>query len=451
MNRCNLTKAFLNEVKEGLRGKKVKSKTQKWIQKWKPQLKFNRKVWYNGKVIVPKEETHEVLRRLLLQGACPLSIEGCFNYILPKMWGFPRRHIRDFIQSTERYQLMKVRTRNPERARAVNPRKKEGATTFLQMKKYYSGPTNMLAIDLMEIPKEWSSSRYFFCAVHAATKRSWFVPMPSKTAQKTLTTFKKILAEVTRDIGEVTELTSDKGGEFVNKIWEAFLKRKGIKHRTDNKAFIAEKKIQEFGRIFGYLRNMYGPRKSLDLAVKKLNNVRSRLTGRAPSSFQKSELQGHIFQRNRKLRKNPKHKNPVVYKAPNKKTKQKGDRVRYALKHQEYINIMYKSYTPISRKPKYSNWSKEVVPILAVRNSGGEKVYKIQQGDRLRWKKAWELQKVKTVVKLEPDKEAPVSRAVKQQRKKDILRKPRNLGIELKGWDLKALPKKRVRKKVKYT
>ena len=273
MNRCNLTKDFLSQVKEGLRGKKVTAKIKKWIQKWKPELKFRTKVWYKGKVIVPIEETSEILRRLLLEGGCPLSIEGCFNYIFPKMWGFPRRLIRDFIQSTERYQLMRVRTRNPEKARSTNSRNKEGATKFMQMKKYYSGPTNHLSIDLMEIPLDWSGYRYFFCCVHSSTKRCWFVPMESKSAQKTLTTFKKILSEVEKDIGEVTQMSSDKGSEFVNKKMEAFLNRKGIKHRHDDKAHIAEKKIQEFGRVFGYLITVHKFRKSLDLSLKKLNNV----------------------------------------------------------------------------------------------------------------------------------------------------------------------------------
>ena len=91
MNRCNLTRDFLREVKYGLQGRKVKAKVTNWIKKWKPELKNKKEILYKGKPIIAKEDTHEVLRRLLLEGGCPLSIEGCFSYILPRMWGFPRR------------------------------------------------------------------------------------------------------------------------------------------------------------------------------------------------------------------------------------------------------------------------------------------------------------------------------------------------------------------------
>ena len=68
MNRCNLTKDFLRQVKEGLRGKKVPAKIKHWIKKWKPELKNRKAVFYQGKPIVAREDTPEILRRLLLQG-----------------------------------------------------------------------------------------------------------------------------------------------------------------------------------------------------------------------------------------------------------------------------------------------------------------------------------------------------------------------------------------------
>ena len=442
MNRCNLTKDFLRQVKEGLRGKKVPAKIKHWIKKWKPDLMYKKAVWYKGKPIVAKEDTPEILRRLLLEGGCPLSIEGCFNYILPKMWGFPRRLIRDYIQSTERYQLLKVRTRDPAKARAVNSRNKEGSTAFLQNKKYYSGPTNHLAIDLMEIVKEWSGYRYFFACVHSATKRCWFKPMSSKSAQKCLTTFKNILKEVNKDIGEVTELSSDQGKEFVNKKWAAFLNRKGITHRISDKAHLAEKKIQEFGRVFGYLITVHGFKKSLELSLRKLNNVKSRVTGKAPSAFSKNDLLGRVIQKHRKLKKRPKHKKAVVFK--------KGDVVRYALKHADPLNIMYKSYTSISRKPKYANWSKVRVPIEKVKSRYGERVYQITVGNKTLWKKPWQLSLSPEVRQLVADKVVP-EKGIHKPVVEGPVRKVKSLDISLKGWDLKNLPRMRARKKVKYS
>jgi len=442
MNRCNLTKAFMTQVKEGLRGKKVPAKVTHWIKKWKPKLMYKKAVWYQGKPIVAREDTPDVLRRLLLQGGCPLSIEGCFNYILPKMWGFPRRLIRDYIQSTERYQLMKVRTRDPAKARAVNSRNREGATAFLQNMKYGAGPTNHLSIDLQEIPREWSGYRYFFACIHSSTKRCWFKPMSSKSAQKCLTTFKNILKEVERDIGEVTQLSSDMGKEFVNKKWEAFLNRKGIQHRISQKAHLAEKKIQEFGRVFGYMITVHKFKKALELSLRKLNNVKSRVTGKAPSEFKKPDLQFRVNQKHRKLKKKPKHKKAVQFK--------KGDIVRYALKHADPLNVMYKSYTSISRKPKHANWSKVRVPILKVKSSFGEKVYQISVNNKKIWKKPWQLSLSPEVRKLVPDKVVP-QKGIHRPVVEGPLRKVKSLETTLKGWDLKNLPKKRVRKRVKYS
>ena len=441
MNRCDLTKAFLSQVKQGLRGKKVPAKITHWIKKWKPEIKNKKDVWYNGKPIVAREDVPEKLRRLLLEGACPLSIEGCFNYILPRMWGFPRRVIRDYIQSTERYQLMKVRTRDPKKARAVNSRNREGATTFLQNKKYGAGPTNALQIDLQEIPKEWSGYRYFFCCVHSATKRCWFKPMSSKSAQKCLTTFQGILKEIETEIGQVSQLSSDQGKEFVNKKWGAFLKRKRIKHRTADKAHLAEKKIQEFGRIFGYMITVHKFKKALQLSILKLNSGRSRVTGKAPLEFTRKELQSKVKQK-RKLKKNPRHKKAVQFL--------EGDVVRYALKHADPLNVMYKSYTSISRKPKYANWSKVRVPILQVKTRLGEKVYQISVNNKKRWKKSWQLSLSPEVRKLVPDKVVP-QKGIHKPVVEGPVRKMKSLEIALKGWDLKTLPKRRTRRRVNYT
>ena len=81
---------------------------------------------------------------------------------------------------------------------------------------------------------------------------------------------------------------------------------------------------------------------------------------------------------------------------------------------------MYKSYTAFrgvdKGKRKYCTWSKEVVPIEKVQTREGEKVYLVEG----KWRKAHELQKVRSVVQLEPDKELPEKVRKPQKKKKKL-------------------------------
>ena len=150
---------------------------------------------------------------------------------------------------------------------------------------------------------------------------------------------------------------------------------------------------------------------------------------------------------------------------------------------------MYKSYTAFrgvdKGKRKYCNWSREVVPIQKIRKRSGEKVYlilgewkktselkdetihkKLQQGDVIlnlvggKWKKAHDLQKVKSVIKLEPDEPLPVKARKQAKKRKPTTeptsagpvepkyRKVKSLEIDMKGW--KPRRSKRIRKKINY-
>ena len=62
------------------------------------------------------------------------------------MWGISRRDIRDFLQTTERYQLMKTRPPDPNKTKASYMSDREGVTRFLMEKKH--GGKNHLAADL---------------------------------------------------------------------------------------------------------------------------------------------------------------------------------------------------------------------------------------------------------------------------------------------------------------
>ena len=439
MNKCKITKDFIKKIRVGLKGGKTNRKTRLWLQKWPVTIKGN-KIMHKNKPLVPKEDIHKILKKELLTGGCPLSIESAFNYLYSRMWGISRRDLADFLKKTEKYQLMKVRPPDPNKTKASYMSDREGVTRFLMEKKH--GGKNHLAADLMYIPKPWSKFKYFLCVVHIRSGYSWFEPQSSKTPQLTLTKFKPILKEVEKKYGKVGMLSTDFGGEFLS-VFKKFLEKRGITHQLDHKSFWAEKKIQTFGRLFGNMITVHGFRKALALSLEKIRNIKNRVTRKAPADWTKQD--------------NEKRLPPARMLKKGKRTPRRTiefelqDSVRHLLKAADQINAFYKSYRSLEGTNKHANWSKQVYKIQKKRFSAGNWIYFLNQ----KWYKGWQLQKVDGVLTLSLDPTAP--QKVPKQRAKAIqkipvepkYRKVQGLDIQMKGWD-QPLRAKRVRKKVNY-
>ncbi|KAL7637412.1 UNVERIFIED_CONTAM: hypothetical protein RMT77_012161 [Armadillidium vulgare] len=89
-------------------------------------------------------------------------------------------------------------------------------------------PFDVVAIDLMEMPKTKLGQKYIFVAVDMYSKWTSAVAIPDKTANTVLKAFKNMIATFLKD---PLEIQSDNGKEFTNHLFEEFQKTKEIKHR----------------------------------------------------------------------------------------------------------------------------------------------------------------------------------------------------------------------------
>ena len=188
---------------------------------------------------------------------------------------------------------------------------------------------------------------------------------------------------------------------------------------------------------------MHDFREALALSLEKLNNIRSRITGKAPVDWTKFD---NVKRRkpSRKLKKGyRKARGEIIFKV--------GDKVRHLLKAAEQLNKFYKSYRSLEETAKHSNWSKTVYVIQKKRTGAGISSYFLNG----KWYKGYQLQKVDGVLKLNPQEARPEK--VPKQRKKAIqkiakppkYRKVKTLQIDMLGWG-QPVRGKRKRKKVNY-
>ncbi len=440
MNKCKLTRAFLKDIKNGIKGGKKNRKTTLWLKKWPVTLK-NNTVFHKNKPLVAKEDIPGILTKELLHGGCPLAIESAFNYLYKNMWGISRRDLADFLKKTERYQLMRTRPPDPNVRRGSYMQNREGVTRFLMTKKH--GGLNHLAADLMFIPKTWSKNAYFLCVVHIRSGYSWFVAMIEKTPQHTLTKFKPIVKEIEQKYGKIGMLSTDMGGEFLG-VFKKFLDKKEIKHQIDHKSYWAEKKIQTFGRIFGTMIFSHKYREALALSLEKVRNIKNRVTGKAPSDFTRKDNFARMKPYKKLKKGHRKARGEIMFKVK--------DRVRHLLKAADQISKFYKSYRSLEGTAKHSNWSKTVYVVQKKRASAGISSYFLNS----KWYKGFQLQKVGEVLTLNPSKTK--GEMATKQRKKAIqkvpqqpkYRKVKSLEIDMVNWGQPLLRGKRKRKKVNY-
>ncbi|KAL7637112.1 UNVERIFIED_CONTAM: hypothetical protein RMT77_012870 [Armadillidium vulgare] len=109
--------------------------------------------------------------------------------------------------------------------RKILPARQKRPPTFrIQAKK----PFDVVATDLMEMPRTKSGQKYILVAVDMYSKWTSAVAIPDKTATTVLTAFKNMIATFLKN---PLEVQSDNGKEFTNYLFEEFLKTKEIKHR----------------------------------------------------------------------------------------------------------------------------------------------------------------------------------------------------------------------------
>ena len=382
INRWKISDKMYDEILEGLSGKPVSERTHSFLERFPKLSKRRDKVFLDDKQLLTVSMLDKVLNQELMSGVCPMSCEGCWYYLRDKYCGaMSRLKVTDWIKSLESYQLERVRPRNPDKVKADYRRRREGATRFLLTRKT-GGDRNALGADLMYISKHWSKWKYFLCVVHLMSGYCWFEPLSGRKAKDLITPFKRIVKDCEKRFDcTVRLLQTDAGTEFIGDF-DDYLDSAGIQHSNEWKSYHSERKIGQFGRTFGrLLAKKVGFNEALVLAVAKLNNTRSRVTGMKPIEFKP----------NTKLK-----PSRVLRKGKRKATKDKefevGMTVRCLQKHADQLNTFYKSYAALTRKEKHENWSRETFKIVARKTISGEAKYRLA-GER-KWKKAFELQLV---------------------------------------------------------
>lgn len=384
INRYIIDNEMLEDVKAGLKGEIVDSRTAKFLRDF-PALENKRgKIFLKNKQVLSTEQLPQILNDELVSGKCPMSCESAYDYLRKKYVGsLTRTKVANFIKSLESWQLSKVRPPNPDSIKATYKHQFTGTTRFL-LASGSGGNWNTLQADLMYISKHWSKYKYFLCVTHMRSNYCWFEPLVERKAKSIIAPFKRVLKDAEKRFGKVKQLQTDAGTEFLAEF-AAFLKTRKIKHVNDYKAYQAERKIGQFGRSFGQLLGVGVPfAEALVLTVQKLNNTKSRATGKAPVDVAMHDK----LKKPRKLKKGKRKQRPL-------EEFQEGDTVRFHKKHADILNGFYKSYGTTSRKPKHENWSRTTPKILEKKIIKGTKLYKLE--GQHKWLKGWNLQKVEEV------------------------------------------------------
>ena len=393
INRYKINDEMIQDIKDGLKGEIVDSRTAKFLRDFPNITNSRGKLMMNGKQILSVEQLPKIINDELVSGACPMSCEACYNYLRKKYIGsLTRKKVTDFIKSLESWQLNKIRPPNPEQIKGNYTHKFEGTTRFL-LSSTSGGNWNTLCADLMYIPKQWSKYKFFLAVVHMRSGYCWFEPLEERKAKNLIAPFKKILKDAEKRFGgKVKVLQTDAGVEFLAEFAE-YLKESKIKHVNDWKSYHTERKIGQFGRSFGQLLGIGIPfAEALVLTTEKLNNTKSRVTGKQPNEVGTHDR----LKKPRKLKKGARKQRAL-------EEFEEGDKVRFQKKNADPLNGFYKSYGATSRKPKHENWSRTTPKIAEKKYVRGLPLYKLE--GETKWRKGWHLQKVNEVRKLVRPKE----------------------------------------------
>ena len=382
MNKTRISQKFLRDLIDGTKNGGKNRKTRDFLAKWNPTVRQN-KLYYQKKLIVPYEDVPKVLKREAEDNGMPLSRDGAYHYLAKKYIGFKKTHIMKWLKSVEQLQMIHKKPYINTRA---NKNDREGTSNFFMAK---DGRLN-LGVDLFQMPKpQWSSYSFFFVAVLQRSGFTWILPMKNKKAVTALVQLKIVFKDCKSRFGaHPTGVTSDDGKEFLG-AFDTYLRQKGIERRIlsdrGRMCWWVEKKNSTFARIFATMRSIYGFEKALKLTRLKVNNIRNRITRKAPVDWKPEDFTKRTKRYNRKLKHIPTKKKQPRYK--------EGQKVRHLMRRAMGKVAFYKSYEGM-RSDKHQMWSKTIYKIMDVKRLGHYLHYRVN-GD---WRRANELQLIERPV-----------------------------------------------------
>ena len=182
-------------------------------------------------------------------------------------------------------------------------------------------------VDLSGIAKYNSNFRYLLTVIDTLSKFAWVIPLKTKTGKELVDAFTEILSKSGR---KPLNLRTDKGSEFLNKIFQTFLKKENINFFTSNNEVKAAV-VERFNRTLKTKMWKYFTEKNslsylpvLKKLVQSYNNTWHRSIKRKPSSvneFNAAEVWHTLYAREQPLDKNIKFRYHVGDKVRISKTK----------------------------------------------------------------------------------------------------------------------------------
>jgi len=418
MEKCQLKDDLLDRVKEyissGYSYDKSGTKTRRWYDKWKPELR-KKQLWYQDKPLVPESEVVAYLEESVKKGM-PMSRDGAYHWLLERAWGFKKNVIYKFISSLQAFQLMKKHPFKNNRQNVTQTR--EGTAQVFLAKKF--GGKTTVGIDLTFIPRQtdnyprepWTKYKYMYVAVVQANNFTFAYPMERKTGVESRRCARRLVRDFKARYNlKIACIVRDAGPEF-EKEHREYLTDEGIKQVIVSKCWWVERRNSMLMREIALLREGFGFawEHSFKNALLKINSTWNRKIKATPDSISGAELQKGITHYNRKLKRKPKARKQPVYKVMK-------DKVRHLLKSAMDVNtILWKSYNAF-RDRKTHIWSKTVFLVKDKKRKGRTVQYFVSD----KWFYPWQLQLVAgPVLVIQAPK--PVKKKVAAKPKKKIPR-----------------------------
>ena len=244
---------------------------------------------------------------------------------------------------------------------------KRAVKKFKRRKIIVSSVDHTWAIDIADMNAilDWNSHRYIFVIIDIFSRFVWAVPMKTKDAEESL----KAFTSVTGNMYMPERIWCDQGGEFVNKIWNVFLKEHNIiRYHTygEHKASIVERvtrTLKEMMYLQFTAKNNYNWDKTvLKNVVLKYNNRLHKSIGMTPVEARKDDNYQLVFDKMTEAK--AKIKKPLF---------KVGDRVRISVTKLKF------------EKGHTFKWSTEVFNVSRV-NLGHPNTYNVKddKGEALR-------------------------------------------------------------------
>ena len=206
-------------------------------------------------------------------------------------------------------------------------------------------------VDMAYLKKENDNISFLLCCIDTFSKYAWVKPLKRKTAKEIVNAFREILLE-----RKPKKVRSDKGTEFLNKEFQALLKKDGVDFYTANndvKAAIVERFNRTLkGRMYRYFTAKNTLRYIDDLQdfVDSYNNTYHRSIGMRPSEVNPENADAV----RKKLFKKESRKSKRVFRI--------GDYVRLSLKKRMFKKGYLQNYT--EEIFKISKVFKERYPVM---------------------------------------------------------------------------------------